>query len=47
MRVLPQVFGLKPALSVVAAMGVPKILGISYLGGGGSVLVAFSAIKEA
>lgn len=35
MRVLPQVFGLKPALSVVAAVGVPKILGISFLGGGG------------
>lgn len=46
MRVLPQVFGLKPALSVVAAVDVPKFLGISYFGGG-SVLVAFSAIQAA
>lgn len=49
MRVLPKVFGLNPALSVVAAVGVPKISGISYFGGGGgwSVLVAFSAIQAA
>lgn len=48
MRVLPKVFGLKPALSVVAAVGVPKVLGI-FLGGWrtGSVLGAFSAIQAA
>lgn len=50
-RVLPKVFGLEPALSVVAAAGVPKILGISLFLRGevwcGSVLVAFSAIYAA
>lgn len=32
MRVLPKVLCLKPALSVVAAVGVPKTSGVSYFG---------------